>query len=194
MPTIEHDLNPVTRLTVDAIGEPGKRVFYIQGGKLDQVITLVVEKIQVQSLAAAVDEFLTEIANRYPDLQPPAADYQEAEMHILPPVDPLFRAGQLALAYDNETDRAILIAHEITLEDDLPFEENQGPEAGGDPSASDSASSSQVVRFWSTRSQILAMARWGLEVSSRGRPICPYCGQPIEPEGHFCPKKNGHKH
>ncbi|MGH8245184.1 MAG: DUF3090 family protein, partial [Gammaproteobacteria bacterium] len=51
-----------------------------------------------------------------------------------------------------------------------------------------------VVRFWATRSQARAMARWGVEIVSRGRPICPQCGQPMEPEGHFCPKKNGHKH
>jgi hypothetical protein len=51
-----------------------------------------------------------------------------------------------------------------------------------------------VVRFWASRAQIRMLARWGVEVVSRGRPICPQCGQPEEPEGYFCPKKNGHKH
>jgi hypothetical protein len=51
-----------------------------------------------------------------------------------------------------------------------------------------------VVRFWCTRSQLRALGQWGLEISRRGRPICPQCGEPMEPEGHFCPKRNGHKH
>jgi len=51
-----------------------------------------------------------------------------------------------------------------------------------------------VVRFWCTRQQAGGLAAWSSEVVQRGRPICPQCGQPMEPEGHFCPKKNGHKH
>jgi uncharacterized repeat protein (TIGR03847 family) len=50
------------------------------------------------------------------------------------------------------------------------------------------------IRFWCTRSQLRAMCHWGMEVASRGRPSCPQCGQPMDPEGHFCPKKNGHQH
>jgi uncharacterized repeat protein (TIGR03847 family) len=54
--------------------------------------------------------------------------------------------------------------------------------------------SAAVVRFWATRTQVRMLARWGVEIVSRGRPTCPQCGQPEEPEGHFCPKKNGHMH
>ena len=50
-----------------------------------------------------------------------------------------------------------------------------------------------AVRYWCTRGQLLTMAHWGAIVLERGRPICPQCLQPMEPEGHFCPKKNGHK-
>jgi uncharacterized repeat protein (TIGR03847 family) len=31
-------------------------------------------------------------------------------------------------------------------------------------------------------------------VIAGGRPICPLCGAPIGPEGHMCPKSNGHAH
>jgi uncharacterized repeat protein (TIGR03847 family) len=24
-----------------------------------------------------------------------------------------------------------------------------------------------------------------------GRPACPFCGQPLDPRGHFCPRGNG---
>lgn len=175
MPRIEVDLNPISHITTDAIGEPGKRKFYLQGRHEDHVVTLGVEKIQIQTLAIGVEQFLSEIAVRFPDLPDASGDYIEEKMYIQPPIDPLFRVGELGLAYDSEVDKLILVAKEV-LDDDIEKEE-----AG-------------VVRFWCTRSQVLGMCRWGLEVASRGRPICAFCGEPIDPSGHLCPKKNGHKH
>lgn len=179
MPRIEIDLNPVTHITTDAIGQPGQRVFYIQGSTEDRVVTVIVEKVQIQTLALGVDDFLNEIQQRYPDLPPVTSTYDEAMMHIEPPVDPVFRVGELGLAYDADSDLAVLVVREIQTgdtEEEVPEEEMS------------------VVRFWCTRSQLYAMGRWGLEVSGRGRPICPYCGQPMDPTGHFCPKRNGHRH
>jgi len=175
MPSTEIDLRPVTHITTDAIGPPGKRVFYIQGWQDDRTVTLIVEKIQVQSLAISLEQFLSEIYDKFPDLSDASSDYTEDKMHINPPVDPLFRVGELGLGYEAEEDLIVLITREVVTE-------------GSDPEES------RIVRFWCTRSQIRAMCLWGMEVSSRGRPTCPQCGEPMEPEGHFCPKKNGHKH
>ncbi|MEJ2709524.1 MAG: DUF3090 domain-containing protein [Anaerolineales bacterium] len=174
MPSKEIDLQPVTHITTDAIGQPGKRVFYIQGWQGERTVTVIVEKIQVQSLAVGLEQFLAELDEKFPDLNEASAEFVEEQMHISPPVDPIFRVGELGLGYDSERDLVVLIARELLAED-----------------AEDSEAS--VVRFWCTRSQIRAMCHWGMEVASRGRPLCPQCGQPMDPEGHFCPKKNGHK-
>lgn len=187
MPRIEIDLNPVNTITTDAIGQPGQRVFYIQGRNDEQVITLVVEKVQIQTLALGVEDFITELAQKFPDLTEATADFDERDMHIQPPVDPLFRVGELGLAYDATEDMLILVAREISLR----VEENEEEGQGRGPLEEDELS---VVRFWCTRSQMRALCRWGLEITARGRPICPYCGQPMDPSGHFCPKRNGHKH
>ncbi|HEY9075830.1 MAG TPA: DUF3090 domain-containing protein [Anaerolineaceae bacterium] len=175
MPKIEIDLNPTDRITVDAIGQPGQRVFYIQGRKDEEVITLVAEKIQIQTLASGIEDFLGEISRRFPDLPEATGEYDEEAMRIIPPVEPLFRVGELGLAYDSDHDMMVLVAREILAGESDPEE-------------------ASTVRFWCTRSQMLALGHWGLEVASHGRAICPLCGQPIDPEGHFCPKKNGHKH
>jgi uncharacterized repeat protein (TIGR03847 family) len=175
MPATEIDLRPVTHITTDAIGQPGKRVFYIQGWQSERTITVIVEKIQIQSLAVGLEQFLAEIQEKFPGLPEASADYEEEKMRIHPPVDPVFRVGELGLGYDMENDLAVLITRELLPDD-------QDPEQ---------ASS---IRFWSTRSQLRAMCHWGMEVASRGRPACPQCGQPMDPEGHFCPKKNGHQH
>jgi len=175
MPPTEIDLRPATHLTTDAIGQPGKRVFYIQGWQGERTITLIVEKIQIQSLAVGLEQFLAEIYEKFPDLPEASADYEEERMQINPPVDPLFRIGELGLGYDADSDLVVLVTREL-----LPEEAD--------------AATAGVVRFWCTRSQIRAMCHWGMEVASRGRPTCPQCGQPMDPEGHFCPKKNGHQH
>ena len=175
MPHTEIDLQPVTHITTDALGQPGKRVFYLQGWQEERTITLIVEKIQIQSLAVGLEQFLTEINEKYPELPEASADYVEEKMRISPPVDPLFRVGELGLGYDSDNDLVVLVTRELLPE-------------------SEEAEEASVVRFWCTRSQIRAMCHWGMEIASRGRPLCPQCGEPMDPEGHFCPKRNGHKH
>ena len=172
MPSNDIEMNPVDHITADAIGSPGQRVFYLQAWQGNRIITLIVEKVQLQTLALGVEQFLIEIQERFSIVDEASDQFLEEKMHIEPPVDPLFRVGELALSYDSGTDQIILLAREMVLEEkDL---ENAG-----------------VVRFFCSRAQIRAMSKWGLEVSSRGRPLCPYCNQPMEPEGHVCPKKNG---
>jgi len=175
MPGEEIDFQPVTHITTDAIGQPGKRIFYIQGWQGTRTVTLIVEKIQIQSLAVGLEQFLAEVQQKFPELVEASSDYDEDRMRISPPVDPLFRVGELGLGYDEGNDLVVLVAREVIGED-----ENQ--------------EEARVVRFWCTRAQIRAMCHWGMEIASRGRPICPQCGEPMDPEGHFCPKKNGHKH
>ena len=177
MPRLDLDLNPVQRITVDAIGQPGQRVFYLQGWREAdaQPVTVILEKVQLQTLAAGLEQMLTEIARQNPDLAQSSAEYDEEKLRITPPVDPLFRAGEMGLGYDAEHDQIVILAREVVLEDGDPVE-------------------ASVVRFWCNRQQARWLAAWATEVVNRGRPICPQCGQPMEPEGHFCPKKNGHKH
>jgi uncharacterized repeat protein (TIGR03847 family) len=175
MPAIEIDLNPVTHITADAIGQPGKRVFYLQGWQGERTVTLIVEKIQIQSLAVGLEQFLGEIKEKYPDIGDDSDDFLADNMRIHPPVDPLFRVGELGLGYDADNDLVVLVTREMLAE-------------GADP---DEAS---VVRFWCKRSQLRAMTRWGVEVATHGRPVCPQCGEPMDAEGHFCPKRNGFKH
>src|SRR4051794_28344137 len=55
------DLGPVDRITADAIGEPGMRTFYLQVRAGEQLVTVIVEKEQVELLARSVLELATEV-------------------------------------------------------------------------------------------------------------------------------------
>jgi uncharacterized repeat protein (TIGR03847 family) len=172
------DLNPLTRLTTGAIGKPGKRVFYLQGESPERRISLICEKQQVQALGVGIQEFLQDLQQRHPELLSPSGSYLDADMDLIEPVEPLFRVGQFGLGYDDDTDRVILVAQETPA----------------DQEETETADEGVTVRFWATRSQMMAMAQHGLGVASQGRPICGNCLQPIDPEGHFCPRRNGHKY
>ena len=174
MPGLEFDLNPVSRITAGAIGPPGQRVFYLQGRHESTLLTLVVEKMQIQSLASGLEQFLMELAQQYPDLPQPEPDYRESDMDLEQPIDPAFRVGQLGLGFDRPSDRVVVVAHELVSE-------------GQDPGEA------AVARLWCSRAQLRALGRWGIELAGRGRPICGNCGEPIDPRGHFCPRSNGHK-
>ena len=166
-PNIIYDLNPVTHITAGVIGKPGKRTFYLQGRQGATLVTLLSEKEQISALARGIDELLERFESGTRSIQVNAT-----QMELSQPVEPIFRIGQLGIGYDAEQSLVVLVAYE------LPEEEN--PDR------------INVVRFWATRDQMRALARHAAGIVAGGRPICVLCSRPIDPEGHFCPKRNGH--
>ncbi len=164
---ILYDLNPVSHITVGAIGEPGKRTFFIQGQQGSSIVTLVSEKEQIVALSRGIDEIVERLG-----VGGQPVSMSEEEMELAEPVDPIFRIGQLGLGYDQASKLLVLVAYE------LPEEENPA--------------TINVVRFWATTEQMRKLARHAAVIVAAGRPLCVLCGRPIDPEGHFCPKRNGH--
>jgi len=183
------ELDPVDRITAGAVGEPGARTFFLQGRKGSQLVTLLVEKQQVQLLAASVVEILARVAGEgEPELPDELPD--EA-MELEEPLVPEWRAGRLAIGYEEDRDMLVLEVEEL-LPDEEPGEE---PEAGASisaPNLGEDEPDAGKVRFWATRDQMLALARHGVAVCASGRPTCQFCGNPIDAEGHTCPAMNGH--
>jgi uncharacterized repeat protein (TIGR03847 family) len=174
------ELDPVTRLTADAVGEPGQRTFYLQAADArgDQV-TLLVEKEQVRRLAENLESWLPELAAGRPEDPVEAAAAEAAELALAEPLEPDFRVGQLSLSYDAERDRVLVVATELQVED-----EDDDPLDALEP---------LEVRLTVTRAQLRVLARHGAQVVARGRPLCPLCGNPLDPTGHICPALNGHR-
>ena len=200
---MEIDLDPVARITTDAVGPPGERTFFLQGRAGDQLVTLLVEKQQVQLLAASIVEILARIGKPTGDGPP------EEEMGLEEPVIPEWRVGRLAISYIEDRDVILLEVEELLPgqdEDEEDDEDDDEPAGGDEPVVPESleglegfgvepgeAVEAGTVRFWATRDQMLALARHGAEVASRGRPTCRFCDQPMDPEGHVCPAMNGHR-
>jgi uncharacterized repeat protein (TIGR03847 family) len=170
----------VDRITTGAVGEPGQRTFFIQAREGERLITILVEKEQVELLGTSILEILASVGRETGE--GPAAD----QLALEPPLEPLWRAGRLSIGYAEERDLMLLELEEQTGEADEDDEEEPAapPEDAPEPAR---------VRLWATREQMLALARHGAEVAARGRPRCRYCGNPMDPEGHLCPAMNGHR-
>jgi uncharacterized repeat protein (TIGR03847 family) len=113
------DLDPVDRITADAVGEPGQRAFYLQARKGDQLVTLLVEKQQVQLLAASVVEILSRLG------QETGAGPEEEAMGLEQPVDPEWRAGRLSIGYEEDRDLILLEVEELLPEDEDEDDEDE---------------------------------------------------------------------
>ncbi len=106
------ELDPVERITADAVGEPGQRVFYIQARKNERLVTLLVEKQQVQLLAASIVEILSRVGKETGQGPP------EEQMGLEEPLLPEWRAGRLSIGYQEERDLVLLEAEELIPEED----------------------------------------------------------------------------
>lgn len=182
------ELDPVDRITTDAVGPAGQRTFYLQGRRGEQLVTLLVEKQQVQLLSASVVEILAQIGKETG--QGPV----EEEMGLDQPIIPEWRAGRLSIGYHDERDLLMLEAEELLPEEEETAVEAEEPgEAPETATVDHPAVEPQRVRFWATREQMLSLARHGANVCAAGRPLCPFCHNPLDPEGHQCPAMNGHR-
>lgn len=166
------DLNPVSTITADAVGQPGQRVFYVQARRGPTTVTIETEKEQVRALALGIHQFLEELTQRFPE-RTVLDDVAQSDLNLTAPLEPEFKVGQMGLGYDSDQDLVVIVAQSLQPE--------------GEPEEN-----AVTARFWITRGQAKAMADHALTIVSQGRPMCPLCGRPINPEGHFCPKRNGH--
>jgi len=163
------ELNPVSHLTIGTVGVPGKRTFYLQGSKGSHIVTLVIEKHQAAMMATSFESLLQEIDRQYPQQVTGPRETILTDLRLREPIEELFRVGNIGLGYNDEVHRVVVIAYELVGEDEEP----------------------NVVSFWATRHQIEPLVEHTREIVKAGRPICGNCGNPMDPEGHFCPKRNG---
>jgi uncharacterized repeat protein (TIGR03847 family) len=168
------EMHPVSRITIDAVGPPGQRVFLLQASQGGETVTLKLEKEQARVLAQGIDQVLDELSERFPREITKLEEPLSSELVLRDPLEPAFIVGQIGLGYDESEDALVLVVQELTA-------------------AEEDAELAAIARFWATRGQMQALSHHVQEIVAQGRPICPLCNQPIDPDGHFCPKSNGHE-
>jgi uncharacterized repeat protein (TIGR03847 family) len=184
------ELSDVEWATVGTVGPPGQRTFYLQARQDDQLVTLKLEKQQV----AAVAQFLGEILS---DLPVPEPIPDDEALALAEPVLAEWAVGGLQLAYDSGADRIVILAEEIgdpaDDADEPDSEEIGGEQIRAEQEPAEPSEDRGVGRLSLTRTQAAAIVRRGWDLVNAGRPACALCGHPIDPEGHSCPRTNGHR-
>ena len=157
------DLGPAERLAAGAIGQPGQRRFFLEVTAGGKVHSFPCEKSQVAELAQQGLQLLA-VASLEPD-EEAVQRLVQSRLPIIDPEEPKFRIGSIGVAVHLSEFLSITFS-----------------------STDDEDSATFIV----TPEQFRAMALVAVEVVAAGRPICPRCGLPEDPDGHRCPSVNGH--
>ncbi|MCF2529721.1 DUF3090 domain-containing protein [Yinghuangia soli] len=179
--------DPPDRFVAGTVGEPGQRTFFLQATAGSRVTSVALEKAQVAVLAERVDELLDELVRRsggetpVPAVAPP--DLEDAAP-LAAPILEEFRVGTMALAWDSDDDRLVVEAQAQVPDDDNPEDTLLGEDDEDGP---------PLLRVRLTGPMARAFAKRALLVVAAGRPSCPFCGLPMDAEGHICPRANGYR-
>lgn len=177
-------------LVPGVVGTPGQRTFYLQAWHGGAPITVVVEKVQLAVLAERLQALVAEMRHR--GLAVASVDPAEPSAFQPPEtVLPAFRVGTLSLAWDGEHPLVTVEALALTEEDVLDPDEANTDEAPREW-ADDDPDGPDVLAVGLDAGRAEAFASQAEAVVAGGRPLCPMCGQPLDPQGHLCPRRNGH--
>jgi uncharacterized repeat protein (TIGR03847 family) len=178
--------DPPDRFVAGTVGQPGNRTFFLQAREGSRVVSVSLEKVQVAALAERLGRLLFELDQRgILDLESSPATADVAPLDE--PLAEAFRAGTLTLGWDGGRER-VLIEARAQSQDDEEAEESEDVEAfavDDDPDGPD------VMRVHLTSAVARAFVERALRVVRSGRPPCPLCGNPLDPQGHICPRRNG---
>jgi uncharacterized repeat protein (TIGR03847 family) len=192
MPPVVHRFDPPERFVAGTVGEPGQRTFFLQAREGMRVTSVALEKQQVEILGERIDELLDELmsAGGVASVIPAMAPVDQVDTGPLEqPIVEEFRAGTITLSWDAEDERVVVEVFPIVEviapieadEDDLvdlPIDEPEPDELF-------------VVRLMPAQARVFATR--AASVVSAGRPACQFCGGPVDPSGHLCPRANGYR-
>jgi uncharacterized repeat protein (TIGR03847 family) len=173
------------RFVAEAIGVPGQRTFYLQAREVGRTITVIAEKVQVAALAQRLIELLAAVSERGVEL-PPDIRSVDDDAPLEEPLNESFRVGTIVLGWDDARRQVMIEVREVVEDEDEP--EAEVSAADDDPSGYD------LLRVFLDAPDVRAFARRAVRAVAGGRPPCPMCGQPLDPQGHLCPRRNGYVH
>ncbi len=184
MPRQVYVFDPPERFVAGTVGQPGDRTFYLQASAAGRTVSVALEKVQVQVLADRLEELLDTV-RRTTDADVPAVAPRELEdtAPLDAPVEEEFRVGTMGLAWETDGERLVVEALAQPTDDE---------QAAVEP-LSESEEGPDVLRVRLTAEMARAFITRALRVVAAGRPPCPLCNLPLDPEGHICPRQNGHR-
>jgi uncharacterized repeat protein (TIGR03847 family) len=172
------------RFATGTVGEPGNRTFFLQARDGRRVTSVALEKTQVAVLAERLGRLLVEL-DRHGVVEDPAAPIAPDEKPLDEPLNEAFRAGTLTLGWDGDAEQVLIEARAQTEADE------EEAEAEALEIDDDDENGPDLMRVRLTAEAARTFVEQAFRVVRAGRPPCPLCGNPLDPAGHICPRKNG---
>ena len=163
------------------VGEPGARAFYLHASKGSRSVSVALEKVQVAALADRLGALVDEVERRGFDVTT-LRDAELSDPAFDVPARVAFQVGTMALGWDGEREAIVVEARAVQPD----VEEEPDEIADDDPDGPD------LIRVVIPAAQARMFSRRAAELVESGRPPCPVCGQPLNPEGHICIRRNGY--
>ena len=180
MSSIFYEFDEVDEFSAGAVGEPGSRVFFLSARQGRQRVTVRCEKLQVKAISTWLRNVLNDL--------PPSENRPmvgQPDLGIAP--DHAFILGPIGLGYDRVNDRLLVQLEELVEADDDDDDEDEDEVESPDATDADDRGH---IRFYVTRGQADAFCEHADRIVAAGRPPCQWCGNPIDPQGHACPRLN----
>jgi uncharacterized repeat protein (TIGR03847 family) len=171
----------LARFTVGTVGVPGDRTFFLQFRAGNALISTSIEKSQVGAMSERLRYMLKEIRQVHPLAPRPALNRDSLPLEN--PVVDEFRVGSIAIFYDDTNSAIQIDLRELNLNSDEDEEDEDLP----------LLNDVEIIRLLITPSQALTFCDRAELVIAAGRQPCPFCGLPIDPQGHLCARANGYR-
>ncbi len=183
MPRRIFHFDPPERFVAGTVGQPGDRTFYLQASGGGRTVSVALEKLQVQVLAERLEELLDTARRTGADVPVLAPRDLEDTAPLDTPVEEEFRVGAMGLAWDGTRERVVIEA----------LAQAEAGEGGEVEPLSDATEGPDALRVHLSARTVRAFVQRAQRVVAAGRPPCPLCSLPLDPEGHVCPRQNGHR-
>ena len=186
MSRLVHSYDDPERFVAGTVGEPGGRKFFLHARAGARITSVACEKEQVMALAERLDVMLDEVARRF-DREPVGVTGADDIGPLEQPIEEEFRAGTMTLAWEADAERVVIEVFSVVTGEQAELEET-------DPvAAALESEDSEVFIVRISEEQARAFARRAVALVASGRPSCPFCGRPIDPQGHICARANGYR-
>jgi uncharacterized repeat protein (TIGR03847 family) len=194
MPIVVHRFDEPERFVAGTVGEPGQRTFFLQARDGARVTSVALEKQQVTVLAERVEMLLDEALRRsggdavIPAVAP--VDSRDGDPLDQPIVEE-FRVGTITLSWD--ADAGLVVIELFPVDDEVLVELEDDEDPAVEIEVEVEVDADEVLLVTMRPSYARSFVQRAMNVVAAGRPPCPFCGNPLDPEGHLCPRANGYR-
>lgn len=170
------------RFVVGTVGEPGERTFFLQMREGNRLLSLSLEKSQVQALAERLELMVREIKQSDPTII--LRSLRRDDEPLDTPIEDEFRIGVIGLSFDTSLQRIQIDLQPVSedAQENVEFSDIELATKDID-----------VVRILVDPSEVERFSKRAEMVIAAGRQPCPFCGGPLDPRGHLCPRANGYR-